>query len=119
MKKYPAQYDIVKTILVVAGPNDWVDSLRAVSDYGAALHVVEKVETARTFFNGESPHTLVVSATVPGAREFVQSVRHSHKMRIISLSEETLTLSDVGCNCFVRRDRLTTSVIGFLGWPPD
>lgn len=105
-----------KHVVIVDHLDDWNGSvpITLLDSEGVKVNVAKTVREAEVFFNGTTPDVLVVGEVV-GVREFVQSVRRFREMRIIGLVEQRAALTDIGCNCFVDKATLPTSIRSFLG----
>ena len=86
-----------------------------IEKFGAEVHVVETVEEAGKFFNGETRANVLFISGLSGAATFVRTQRTRFpKTRIVGFSEHRQILSDVGCNLFVNRQTLGLTVASFL-----
>lgn len=106
------------TVLIVDRLDGWDNSVPvgALRAKKVVVHITDSVVQAGTFFNGKPGAKVLVVGDVPDAHVLVKDVksRFADEVSVVGLAEHIGPLANLGCNCFVARDKVHTTAEAFL-----
>ncbi|KKU68199.1 MAG: hypothetical protein UX89_C0006G0023 [Parcubacteria group bacterium GW2011_GWA2_47_16] len=106
------------TVLIVDKPGGWDDSasVGALRSKGVTVHIADSVVQAGSFFNGKATAKVLVVGDVSGASDLIRSIkdRFADAVWVVGLAEHIGPLANLGCNCFIPRDRVHTTAQAYL-----